>query len=448
MLTAAVLPATAPAQRHAPGQFQRLAAGLGGCRLNLNAAPRFIQSGETTVVFGQLRCPAAVAVGRQTVTIFAAPTSGGAAAIVGTAATDPAGYYQFTTSALSANTQFYSVVSGVHSGRRGVKVSPRVTLAGPTDGSQLFTGGGPLFRSHARRLGLTNKVVFSGSVSPQDVGAVVALQRENSTGNEEWRRIDWSRVGQGGTFSITHVFSVPGDANIRVIVRAGKANAPGASEALSYEISQAQNPALTIASSADPITYGQPVTISGKVAAPAGTPLTLLARPRSQRGFTAIATTASAGDGSYSFPTQTPTRSTFYEVQGAGRTSARLFEGVRYGLTAAASAASVQAGAPVTVSGTVTPGHAGHPVYLQVQNGTGVGFHTAAVGTVAGDSTYSISHAFYAASTRKLRVKVPGDPENQGVASALMVLEVKPAPASALAPEPPGNSTQPSEGHF
>src|SRR6185437_4153764 len=110
------------------------------------------------------------------------------------------------------NTQFYSVVSGVHSGRRGVKVSPRVTLAGPTDGSQLFTGGGPLFRSHARRLGLTNKVVFSGSVSPQDVGAVVALQRENSTGNEEWRRIDWSRVGQGGTFSITHVFSVPGDA--------------------------------------------------------------------------------------------------------------------------------------------------------------------------------------------------------------------------------------------
>ncbi len=161
-----------------------------------------------------------------------------------------------------------------------------------------------------------------------------------------------------------------------------------------------------------------------------------------------MATTTSGGDGSYAFPVQTPTQSTFYRVRGAGKTSSRLYEGVRYGLTASSSASSVPAGSPVTLSGTVVPGHAGHPVYLQVQNPSAIGFHTVEIGQVTGESTYSISHVFYAAGARKLRVKIPGDPENQGVASQLFALEVTPAPASALTPEPPGNSAQPSEGRF
>jgi hypothetical protein len=208
-----------------------------------------------------------------------------------------------------------------------------------------------------------------------------------------------------------------------------------------------QNPELTIESSADPISYGQPTTISGKISAPSGTTLTLLSRNRLQRGFTPVATTTSGGDGSYAFPVQTPLQSTFYKVTGGGKTSSRLFEGVRYGLTASPSASSVQAGTPLTVSGTVTPGHEGHPVYLQVQNGTGVGFHTVEVSQVHG-SAYTLTHTLYAAGARKLRVKVPGDPENQGVASAPFAVEVTPAPAAALTPEAPSNSTQPSEGHF
>lgn len=153
-------------------------------------------------------------------------------------------------------------------------------MTGPPDGSQLFMRGGPLFHPHARRLGFTSRVVFSGTVSPDDAGALVALQRESSVGSEEWHRIDFSHVGQGGTYSIVHTFVVPGDANIRVVMRARGVNAPGASEPVSYEISQAQNPALTIESSADPISYGQPVTIRGKLAASGGTQLTLLARTR------------------------------------------------------------------------------------------------------------------------------------------------------------------------
>jgi hypothetical protein len=441
-----LVPASALAA-HRQARVKRDDTPSNGCRIDVNVAPRFIETGETTLVYGTLACPAGTSVENQTVTIFGRSAASPAPSALGTATTDKTGAYQFPTQPLSANTQFYATADGAQSGRKGVKVSPKISLVGPPDGSQLFTGGGPAFRAHTRRLGLSNKVVFSGTVSPEDENAIVALQRENSAGGEEWHRIDAGTVGAGGKYTIVHTFAVPGDANIRVIVHARKRNAPGASESFSYEISQAENPALTIENSADPIPFGQPVAIDGKIAAPSA-PVTLLERNRLQRGFTAIATVTAGSDGSYAFPTQTPQQSTFYKVTGAGKTSSRLYEGVRYGLTASASASSVQAGQPIVFSGTVTPGHAGHPVYLQVQNGTGVGFHTVEVGKVTSAGTYALEHTLYATGTRQLRVKVPGDPENQGVASSLFAVEVTPAPSSALTPEAPNNSSQPAEGQL
>jgi hypothetical protein len=445
---AVLFPAAASAGLHASRHAGRHAAGTGGCHVQINVAPRFIQAGESTVAFGELTCPTQPPAG-QTVTVYGQSVGGPPASALGTTTTDEHGNYAFTTPALQSNSQLYAIVYGVQSGHRGVKVSPKVTMTGPPDGSQLFTGGGPFIRSHLRRQGLSNKVVFSGSVSPSDQGATVALQRENSVGNEEWHRIGkLSTVGQGGTYSIAHTFAVPGEANIRVVIRSHKLYAPAASESLSYEISQAQNPALTIESSADPISYGQPVTISGKIESATATTLTLLTRTRLQHDFVPVATSTSGAGGAYSFPVQTPTQSTFYKVTGAGKSSSRLFEGVRYGVTASASASSVAAGQPVTFSGTVTPAHEGHPVYLQALSGSGVNYHTVEVATVAHDGTFAIAHTFYAPGARKLRVKIPGDPENQGAATLAVPLEVTPAPAAALTPEAPGNSTQPAEGHL
>jgi hypothetical protein len=442
----ALAPAGASAARH-HARIKHDGATARGCRIDVNVAPRFIETGEQTLVYGTLTCPARTSVENQTVTVFGSSLASPTPSALGTATTDKAGTYQFQTQPLTANTQFYATAAGAQSGRKTVEVSPKISLVGPADGSQLFTGGGPVFRAHARRLGLSNKVTFSGTVSPEDEGAIVALQRESSAGGEEWHRIDTGIVGKEGKYTIVHTFAVPGDANIRTIVHARKRNAPGASESFSYEISQAENPALTIENSADPISFGRPATISGKIASPSA-PVTLLERNRLQRGFTAIATVTAGDDGSYAFPAQTPQQSTFYKVTGAGKTSSRLFEGVRYGLTATASASSVQAGRPIVFSGTVTPGHAGHPIYLQVQNGTGVGFHTAEVGKVTSAGTYSLEHTLYATGTRQLRVRVPGDPENQGVASPLFAVEVTPAPSSALTPEPPSNSSQPAEGRL
>jgi hypothetical protein len=442
---------TASATRHLSAHAGRHAAGTGGCRMRINVAPRYIQSGESTAVFGQLACPAKAASplpAGQTVTIFANSAAGPPSGAIGTTTTDEHGNYSFTTPALQSNSQLYAVADGIKSTRRPVKVSPRITLTGPPDGSQLFTGAGPFVRAHLRRSGLSNKVVFSGSVSPANAGAVVALQRESSVGAEEWRAIAWSTVGQGGTYSIAHTFSVPGDVNIRVVVHAPTRNAPGASEPLSYEISQAQNPALTIESSADPVSFGQLVTIGGKLASATPATLTLFARTHLQHDFVPVASTTSGAGGAYSFAAQTPTQSTFYKVAGAGKTSAHLFEGVRYGVTASASAAAVSAGQPVTVSGTVTPAHEGHPVYLQMLSRTGIGYHTVEVATVGHDGAYVLAHTFYTAGARKLRVKVPGDPENQGAATAAVALEVTQAPAASLTPEAPGNSTPPSQGRL
>jgi hypothetical protein len=218
------------------------------------------------------------------------------------------------------------------------------------------------------------------------------------------------------------------------------------SNVLSYEISQAQNPHLTITASADPIAFGQSVTISGRIAPGVKAPVTLLARTARQRGFAPVAEVSSDAAGSYSFPAQSPLNSTFYKVRAGGRVSAVLYEGVRDTLTAAVSPASVQAGQALTFSGTVGPDHSGHVIYLERQNATGTGFHVVALARVGPGSAYTIQHTVYDPGTKVFRVKIPGGPENEGAASAPFTINVTPAPASTLRQEAPGNPGLPPEG--
>jgi hypothetical protein len=217
---------------------------------------------------------------------------------------------------------------------------------------------------------------------------------------------------------------------------------------LTYEVSQTQNPGLTIQASADPISYGQSVTISGAVAGAAHAPVTLLARTARQRGFAPIIEATTDGSGKYTFPAQSPIDSTLYEVKGAGKLSAVLYEGVKDVLTAQVSPGTVQAGQVLTFSGTVAPDHSGHVVYLERQNTSGSGFHVVQVGVVATGSTYSIVHTVYDPGTKVFRVKIPGGPENEGAASPPFTITVTPASVAALTPEAPSNSSLPAEGQF
>jgi len=434
-----------PAKRH---HIRNHAASASACRVKLTAAPRIVESGESVLIFGQLACPTGTSVANQTVTILQ-HSAGTAISTLGTATTDPSGRYELPSAALLTNSVFYATVQGAESSHATVKVSPKVSLVGPPDGSQLFTGAGPLLVHHGlRSASISSKVTFSGAVSPTDAGAIVVLQREDAVGGEEWHRIGLTTVASDGTYSLTHTFRVPGEANIRVVVRSFRLNGRGASESLSYEISQAQNPALTIFSSADPLSYGGSTTISGTLTSGANTTVTLMARTRTQSAYAAVATAMTNPAGEYTFANETPLQNTAYRVTGAGKASATLFEGVKYAITAAAPASADVAGAPLTFAGTVTPGHTGQVVYLQAQNASGVGFHTVELGTVSSGASYSIVHTPFTTGSKKFRIKVHGDPQNQGVASPMFTVEVTPGPLATLKPEAPSNSTGPSAGQL
>ncbi len=119
-------------------------------------------------------------------------------------------------------------------------------------------------------------------------------------------------------------------------------------------------------------------------------------------------------------------------MQGDGKTSAVLFEGVRYVLTAEASATSVMEGQVVTFSGNVapTPSRPGHLIYLQRENASGTGFHVVRVGRVTPEATFSIPYQVFSVGNDVFRVYIPGGPDNGGAASQTFTIDVSPAPAA------------------
>ncbi len=419
--------------------------GVAGCQLGLNVAPRHIAAGDAVTAYGQLLCRNGADVG-QAVQLFEHDYGTSGYTQVGATTTGPGGYYELPPISPRSNSSFYTVAGGATSVARHVHVEALVTLNGPTSGAQLLTGK-------------PNKVAFTGTVEPDDAGAEVILQRQNAVTGNEWRRIGRGVVGSDGTvgtFAIEHTFIVPGDANIRVVVRSQGRNVRSVSNELSYEISQAQNPKLTIDASADPIEYGQSVAIYGVAEGLAGQPLTLLARVRHQHGFVAIAETIANETGAYTFPAQSPSMSTFYEVRAKGKAcgackgtaerSAVLFEGVKDILTASVYPNPAQTGQTLTFSGTVTPALVGHIIYLERQNASGNGFHVVQVGAIGAGSSYSLTYTIYEPGTKVYRVRIPGGPFNQGAVSQPLTITVTPGPAAVLRPEAPGNTSLPSEG--
>jgi hypothetical protein len=410
---------------------------LGRCRVSMDVVPSQITAGQPIVIFGHLTCHGRASAANQVVWLYhhlrGAPGSG--FTYVQSTTTDAQGDYQFQRAdgVVETDRIWHVRTHGAESANKSVRVKAHVQLSGPAEGTQILTGS-------------ANQVTFTGTVNPADVGARVILQRQNSLTGNEWHRIDVGQVQANGGFSITHTFIVPGDANIRVLVRSQRRNVPSISNLLAYEISQAQNPELTIDSSSDPISYGQSVTISGVLAGGANQPITLLAHTARQRGFAPVAQATTDASGNYTFLAQAPVNSTFYKVQGEGKSSAVLFEGVKDVLTAQVSASSVPEGQTLTFTGSVVPSHPGHIVYLERQNTTGDAFDVVQVATIGAESTFSIPCQVYDTGSQVFRVYIPGGPENAGAASQLFTVQVTPVAASALTPEAPGNTTQPSEG--
>jgi hypothetical protein len=405
----------APASALARPAGQKKASPTGRCRMSIIVEPRTITAGEPVQVFGQLVCNGASTEG-QAVTISERPAGSALFKTVATPTTGAGGAYTATVTGVTTDSFFNAKTATVHTGNKAVKVAPVVTLAGPPEG-ELHTGV---------------KYLFTGVVNPADVGAEVLLERESATTSEEWKAIKRGVVGPGGIYTIIHSFAAPGAASLRTIVRPhGIFTVRGISNTRSYAISQKQNPNLTITSSADPVSFNAPITLEGTLKGGGGKMITLLSHGKGTKAFSTVTSVAAGSNGEYKF-TQTPQKNTYYEVTGGGLTSAILYEGVRYVLTAGASTKAIKSGESVTFSGTVAPIHAGKVVYLERENSFGGGYHVADVGTVTAGGTYSITHFIFGAAKGVFRIKVPGDDDNQAVSSSPFTIEVSPAPPGAL----------------
>jgi hypothetical protein len=398
--------------------------GAAGCRVSLFAEPHFVTTGEAAQLFGALSCPTLALDPNQTVTVYEHSAGLGGYRVVATGTTGPGGAFSIPSPPLPTNSVFYVRVAGARSPNRAVKVAPLVTLAGPAPETAAIKTGGH------------NAVTFTGTVSPSEPVATVLLEREQATSFEEWHGIQKGVVRPDGTFVIVHRFIIPGDANLRVVVAPrNRFQSRGFSNTLSYVISQAQNPRLTLNSSADPVSFGQPVTLSGVLAGGGGQKITLQSHTHGNK-FTKLQETTTDGSGAYQFVIGAATATTAYHVTGGGLGSSILYEGVKYLLTASPSASTVQAGQSVTFAGTVTPAVVGKPVYLERENGNGHGFHVVDIGVVVSGGTYSITHFVFGSGKQVYRVHVPGDPTNLAVSSTTFPIEVTPAPFVLLRPQP------------
>ncbi len=431
--------ASAPSTPSAPAASTR------GCSVTIETSASSITAGEAVTVFGKVSCPAtsepgsasaAAADGNRQVSIEQTQRGGGVPrvfAALGTASTEADGSYQLPPVTLQANTVF-RVRLGRHGAHTAVRVAPLVTLNAPSPAEAAPPTAQPSSVSGHMRLARRSKTTFTGTVAPAGTGARVALQVSYPADGEQWRTIAYGDV-VNGSFSISHGFRIPGEAKVRVLAHPKGANAPGVSEALTYTVAQQQNPQLTILGSADPISFGQSVTLSGVAAGAAGQTVTLLARTAGG-SFAPVATSTTDESGNYQF-VASPQQSTYYEVSDATTRSAVLFEGVRYVLALAPPPpATVAAGEALAISGSVTPARAGTTVYLDRRGASGFGFHAIATATVNPDGTFTLSHTFESATSATLRVRVAGDAQNQGSASAPFAVTVTTAPAAALGPEP------------
>ncbi len=394
-----------------------------GCSVSLEATAPTITAGAPLGLVGTLSCPEAASAASQTVTLYQKVAHVPGFSIAATTTTEANGAFRFAPSGVEINSVFYVRSDGAKSAHVSVKVTPQVTIDAPAAGTQLLVGAAHTAGDSPVDSGA---VTFTGTVSPADAGATVALQREYR--GEAWHHIGVGQVNAEGGYSIAHTFFRAGEATIRVVVHSHGLYMNSASAPVTYQISRRRSRKVTIQVSADPIAYGLGVTISGIVAGADDQPVTLLAQTP-EGTFAPLASGVTGSGGEYSF-LESPLQTTRYRVTSASASSANLSEGVTYALTPTPSAATVQAGEPIAFTGTVTPAHQGQPVALEQQYASGLGYHAIATGVVSSGSTYSIAHTFTGAGAELLRIRVQEDaasPQIQGVASAAFKLEVTPA---------------------
>jgi hypothetical protein len=281
-----------------------------------------VTAGEAVTISGKLTCATVEAASGQEVTIYEheAGTSSPTPALVGTATTSADGSYEFHSAALTVRSAFVvRSASAAHAARAVVLVFAQITLQSPAaSGAVLAIAGG-----HAS--GASDRLRFSGAVKPASADRMIELKVREAGG--DWRAVAFARTDAEGDYTLYHHFRYAGEVSVIAVAHGGHEQATR-SAALTYTITQAQNPALTIQATAlspAPTTTttttgggegsSTPATsISGVALGAHDQNVVLLARPLGTSRFVPIASVRADGAGAYSFTVE-PTATTLYKVR-------------------------------------------------------------------------------------------------------------------------------------
>jgi hypothetical protein len=381
-------------------------------RLTINVTQNPITTGDAVTLYGQLQNVTDKS--DRTVVLWHRLPGQSRFTRVQTVRTDAAGFWKIdrAENVVITNRSWFVTVGKLRSRTIAEKVRATVTLDGPS--GVLLTGP-----KHA--------VTFTGHVAPNNGGRKVYLQRQDSGNGDRWVTIDSARLNKLSDYTIKHTFRDPGSASLRVVFKGDRRNIRGESSSISVEIQQAQNPNLTLNPTAYSIAYGASVTLSGKLAGDTtgGKTVTLYSKQHGQKQLTAVSTTTTGSDGTYSF-TLAPARNAIYQTRvGDKPRSAQVAVGVRDVVTINQSATASTVGDPVTFTGTVSPDKQGHTIELQKAGKDGK-FHTVQTSRVHSGSTYSFTRRFGAPGEKKLRVLITGGPYNQRGVSDTVTVKVAP----------------------
>jgi hypothetical protein len=181
------------------------------------------------------------------------------------------------------------------------------------------------------------------------------------------------------------------------------------------------------------ITYGAHATLTGRLSDQANGapisdgPVNLWAQPVTTAGWQSAGSATSAADGSFAF-SPTPPATTAYRVSFAGSDqyatadSAQVTVSVRTKVAARKSAATIRSGQSFTVTGVVSPNHAGQRVYLQrLVSGA---WKTAATATLTATSGYTLRATPPVKGTLTYRVYKGADADHAAAASATQTVTV------------------------
>jgi hypothetical protein len=394
--------------------------------LSIHAVPQHIIAGESVLIFGQLKGPEHA---NQPITLYHRVNPNSGFTVIGHTTTNANGQYEFTRPDGIVDTNREWFVRGVggarftHSRTVHERVDALVSLA-PSASS-----------------GLTrHPIVFSGHVTPDHTGGVVALQEQKGS-SDSWTTIKTARIGAGSNYTISQAWRVPGAYDLRVKFRGDARNTPAVSDITSVVIEQTEVAGFSITSS-DPIVQNQqPVTISGVLDSPGSTTgepntsVSLYAKvPQSGAPYKEVTTATTDANGNYSFANQMSSTNELYLVRttfAPQRHSAVLFEGVQDVVSMSASSSTSTVDGHIVFTGSVSPDKAGHAIYLQ-KLGTDGDWHTVEVSFVNSASTFQFGWTFGAAGSKEFRARITGGPANVGGASAPVTIVVSQPPLSTL----------------